>query len=201
MTDRSIVDLYERHARSFDRDRTRALQEKTWLDRFLRHVPPSGHLLDIGCGMGEPIAGYCLKAGFRVVGVDSSPSLIAMCRARFPEAEWVMGDMRDLALGRRFDGLLAWDSLFHLSASDQRGMFPRFASHAQAGAPLVFTSGSSEGEATGEYHGDPLYHASLDPSEYERLLASNGFAVEHYVRDDHACGDRTVWLALSKRPD
>ena len=51
-----IVDLYERHALDFDRDRNRSLQEKSWLDRFLSHVRPSGTVLDIGCGMAEPMA-------------------------------------------------------------------------------------------------------------------------------------------------
>jgi cyclopropane fatty-acyl-phospholipid synthase-like methyltransferase len=194
--DTSIVDLYERHASHFDRDRARSLQEKAWLDRFLRCVRPSGQLLDIGCGMGEPIARYCIEAGFRVVGVDASPSLIAMCRARFPEAEWIVADMRDLALGRAFDGLLAWDSFFHLAASDQRAMFPRFARHAQPGAPLLFTSGTTEGEAIGSYRGEPLYHGSLDTAEYRRLLATNGFSVERYVPNDPECGGHNVWLAV-----
>ena len=42
-------------------------------------------------------------------------------------------------------------------------MFPRFAAHAQPGAPLMFTSGSEAGEAIGEWQGEPLYHASLEP--------------------------------------
>ena len=78
----AIVDLYERHAQHFDRDRSRSLQEKIWLDRFLNHVRPSGVVLDIGCGMAEPIARHVLEAGFRVVGIDSSPATIEMCQAR-----------------------------------------------------------------------------------------------------------------------
>lgn len=196
MSDTSIGDLYERHAVSFDRDRSRSLEEKAWLDRFLRHVRPSGQVLDIGCGMGEPIARYCLEAGFRVAGVDSSPSMIAMCRARFPQADWLVGDMRNLALDRRFDGLLAWDSFFHLSAKNQREMFPRFAGHALPGAPLMFTSGTSAGEAIGTYCGEPLYHASLDTAEYEHLLSTNGFSVQSYVANDPACGGGAIWLAV-----
>jgi SAM-dependent methyltransferase len=196
MSDTSIVDLYERHARSFDRDRNRSLQEKAWLDRFLGHVRPAGAVLDVGCGMGEPMARYCVEAGFRVVGIDSSPSLIAMCRARFPDAEWFVGDMRDLALHRRFEGILAWDSFFHLSGNDQRRMFRRFADHAQPGAPLMFTSGTSAGEAIGTYGGEPLYHASLDVVEYEHLLATNGFSVKSYVPNDPGCWEHTVWLAV-----
>src|SRR5262245_40011029 len=123
----AVIDLYERHAQDFDQDRSRKLQEKAWLDRFLRHVRPSGVILDIGCGMGEPIARYVLEAGFRVVGVDSSRSMIEMCRARFPDSDWIVADMRELMLERRFDGLLAWDSFFHLHMDDQRQIFPRFA--------------------------------------------------------------------------
>jgi 2-polyprenyl-3-methyl-5-hydroxy-6-metoxy-1,4-benzoquinol methylase len=193
--DQTIIDLYERHAREFDRDRSRSLQEKAWLDKFLRYVRPSGTLLDIGCGMAEPIARYLIEAGFPIVGIDSSTSLIEICRTRFPESEWLVADMRQLALDRRFDGVLAWDSFFHLRMDDQRAMFARFAAHTLSGAPLMFTSGPSEGEAIGSYCGEPLYHASLDRAEYEQLLAANGFSVRAYLSDDPECGEHTVWLA------
>ena len=191
----AIIGLYERHARDFDRERSRKLQEKAWLDRFLGHVRPAGVVLDIGCGMAEPIARYILESGFRVEGVDASPSLIEMCRARFPNSKWIVSDMRELNLERRFDGILAWDSFFHLCMDDQRPMFERFAAHALPGAPLMFTSGPACGEAIGSFHGEPLYHASLDPADYERLLRENGFSVLTYIAKDPQCGEHTVWLA------
>ena len=187
--------LYERHAADYDQDRSRALPEKSWLDRFLAMVPAGGTVLDLGCGMAEPIARYVLETGFRVVGIDSSPSLIGLCRQRFPDGEWQVADMRELALQRRFDGILAWDSFFHLRMDEQRAMFPRFAAHAKPRAPLMFTSGPAHGEAIGSYRGEPLYHASLDPAEYERLLEESGFAKRAYVAEDPACGGHTVWLA------
>lgn len=191
----AIIDLYERRARDFDRERSRKLQEKAWLDRFLSHVRPAGVVLDIGCGMAEPIARYILESGFRVVGVDSSRSLIEMCRARLPDSDWIVADMRELNLERCVDGVLAWDSFFHLRMDDQRPMFERFAAHALPGAPLMFTSGPAHGEAIGSFQGEPLYHGSLDPSEYERLLQENGFSVLAYVAKDPQCGGHTVWLA------
>ena len=191
----AIVDLYERRAPTYDRDRSRALQERGWLDRALAHVRPGGTVLDLGCGMGEPIARYLIDRGFRVVGVDTSPSMIALCRVRFPDSEWFVTDMRQLELGRRFDGILAWDSFFHLDMDDQRQMLPRFSAHAGPGAPLLFTSGPAEGEAIGSWCEEPLYHASLGPAEYKRLLASNGFTVRAYTPEDPACGMHTVWLA------
>ena len=190
-----VAGLYKRHARAFDRDRARGLVEKPWLDRFLALVPPGGTVLDLGCGMAEPMAGYVVASGYRVVGVDSSPTLIDLCRDRYPEEVWLVGDMRSVTFTRQFDGVLAWDSFFHLHADDQREVLVRFAAHARPAAPLMFTSGTSAGEEIGEYCGEALYHASLDPAEYRQRLASCGFTVRAHLENDPDCGGHTVWLA------
>lgn len=194
----AIVSLYERHAEAFDTLRGKGLVERTWLDRFLALLPPAASILDIGCGSGEPIARYFIEAGCAVTGIDSAPSLVALCRARLPQGAWQVADMRGLALGRRFDGLIAWDSFFHLTPQDQRGMFPVFAAHAAPGAALIFTSGPAHGEAIGSFEGEPLYHGSLAPAEYRSLLAAAGFEVVNHVAEDPGCGGHTIWLARSR---
>lgn len=191
----SIIGLYERHAAAFDRQREKNLFERGWLDRFTALIPPGGTVLDLGCGSGEPIARHLVESGFRVTGVDSSPAMIAMCRARFPAQGWQTADMRGLALGRRFDGILAWNSFFHLDHADQRRMFPVFRDHAAAGAALMFTSGPSHGIALGQFEGEALFHSSLDPAEYRALLAANGFRVAAHRAEDPGCNGHTVWLA------
>lgn len=103
--------------------------------------------------------------------------------------------MRALSLGRRFKGLLAWDSLFHLRPDDQRRMFPVFRGHAAPKHELMFTSGPAQGEAIGSYQGEPLYHASLDRAEYRDLLDANGFDVIRHAIEDPAWGYHTIWLA------
>jgi len=152
-------------------------------------------VLDIGCGMGEPIARHIIDRGFTVTGIDSAPSMIALCRARFPAQDWIVADMRGLALGVRFAGLLAWNSFFHLAHDDQRAMFAIFAAHAAPGAALMFTSGPDHGIAMGEFQGEPLFHASLDPAEYRALLDANAFDVVDQRSEDPDCGGHTVWLA------
>lgn len=152
-------------------------------------------VLDIGCGSGAPIAATLAGAGFAVTGLDTSGPLLDLARARLPDATWVEGDMRDMALGRRFDGLIAWDSLFHLTQDDQRAMFVRLGAHAAPGAALMVTTGPEHGEAIGCLAGEPLFHASLDPREYRALLAATQFSVIEHVAQDADCGGRTVWLA------
>ena len=187
--------LYERHANAFDRDRGKRLVERAWFERFRDVVPKGADVLDLGCGSGEPVARYLIEAGHRVTGIDSSPTLIGLCRSRFPNETWIAGDMREVSLLRRFGGIVAWNSFFHLTPDDQRRMFTIFRDHAAAGAALIFTSGPRAGEAIGAYRGEALYHASLDAAEYETLLAAHGFSVVQHVVEDQDCGGLTVWLA------
>ncbi|WP_293800820.1 class I SAM-dependent methyltransferase [uncultured Bosea sp.] len=191
----AVIDLYQRHAATYDGLRGETLYEGAWLARFKAIVMPNATILDIGCGTGRPIAGHFLAQGHAVTGVDSAPAMIALCQQRFPDGDWQVADMRHLALGRRFGGLIAWDSFFHLTPEDQRGMFRIFAAHAAPGAALMFTSGPSHGEAIGSFEGEALYHGSLDPEDYRTLLAENGFSVIDHVVEDPNCGGHTIWLA------
>lgn len=192
-----VQHLYQRFARDYDRDRSRTLMERGYLDELLRHLRESPSLLDLGCGSGEPIARYLIERGCRLTGIDAAPAMIALCRRRFAHARWRTADMRGLDLEQRFDAIVAWDSFFHLPADDQRRMFDVFRRHIAAGGLLLFTSGPRAGEATGDLCGHSLFHASLDPWEYRALLQGAGFRVLRHRTEDPDCGGHTVWLARS----
>lgn len=191
-----VIGLYRRHARAWAAARgAEPGSEAGWLARFAGLLPSGGAVLDIGCGPGAPMAQNLRARGHPVFGVDSSPEMIALFRANLPDAEADVCDMRALDLGRRFDGVIAWDSFFHLTPEDQRGMFAVFRRHSKAGALLMFTSGPAAGEAIGILEGEELYHASLDVDEYQRLLTGNGYALIDHVAEDAGAGGHTVWLA------
>jgi 2-polyprenyl-3-methyl-5-hydroxy-6-metoxy-1,4-benzoquinol methylase len=191
-----IIALYERHALEYVADRAGSrCSESVWLDQFIVLLPAGGTVLDIGCGAGDPMARYLVDRNFEIDGVDSSPTLVQHCKRSLPSCRWHVADMRALKLGRTFDGILAWDSFFHLSHDDQRRMFPISREHAKPHTALMFTSGASFGEAIGSYRGEALYHASLSADEYWMLLQENGFRVIAHVVEDPRCGGHTVWLA------
>lgn len=85
--------------------------------------------------------------------------------------------------------------LFHLRPEDQQSMFRVFAAHAAPATILMFNAGFGRGEAIGSYRGDPLYHASLDASEYATLLTDSGFELIEHSINDPAKGGRIFWLA------
>ena len=193
-----ILTIYDTHADAFARLRSRHLMEKGWLDKFTRLIGGKGAILDIGCGNGVPIAEHFIRQGYRLTGVDGAPGMLARAQQAFPDQRWLHQDMRQMALNETFDGLLAWDSFFHLSPDDQRQMFPIFARHSRPGCVLMFTSGTDNGIAMGEFKGEPLYHASLSPDEYRQRLADNGFAVIEVMFEDPECGGHSVWLCQAR---
>ncbi len=194
-----IVEVYRRFAIEWDADRNNAGWNDTgWHDCFIERLIPGAAVLDLGCGSGMPVARNLVRHGFRVTGVNSSPTMISLCRNRMPEQEWIVSDMRTVTLDRQFGGILAWDSFFFLRHGDQRSMFARFAAHAAKTCVLMFNAGPAHGEVMGEYRGEPVYHASLDPAEYESLLKRSGFEVMAHTVADPRAGGRTAWIARTR---
>jgi predicted TPR repeat methyltransferase len=190
-----IIEHYEKHATAWDSDRQNSgWNDQVWHDRFIGDLPAGAHVLDLGCGAGRPVAQHMHERGLQVTGVDASPTMISLCRSRLPDHQWMVADMRRLSLKDRFDGILAWDSFFHLDPGDQRRMFAVFSEHSSDHAVLMFNTGPEHREAVGSYRGDPLYHASLASSEYRALIGGIGFEVIDHAVNDVQAGGRTVWL-------
>lgn len=191
----NVYKTYDKIADWFDSHRSRELFEKSWLDKAMALLPENPQVLDLGCGMGEPIIPYFLGKGCVVTGVDGSAKLVALAKSRHPEVEFIISDMRGLDLGKKFNLVIAWHSFFHLSQDDQRAMFKTFTSHLKKGGVLMFTSGPEAGEVWGDNGGENLYHASLSPDEYRDLLKRYGFTLIDHTISDPKCGEATIWLA------
>ncbi|OLN26558.1 Methyltransferase [Desulfovibrio sp. DV] len=201
-TDDDIISRYEGIADWFAAHRFAGdpPMESAYLAAVAKALPAGAAVLDLGCGTGEPLAGYFIRAGHPVVGIDGAPAMIARCQERFPDMTWMVGDMRRLSLGRPFGAVLAWDSFFHLAYDDQRAMFAVFAAHTSPDGLLLFTSGPDHGKATGTMDGLAFAHYSLSAAEYREQLAGHGFAVLRHVVEDPDCGGHTVWLARKEAP-
>ncbi len=168
-------------------------KEKKYLDAMIKHLPAHAHILDLGCGTGEPIATYLTKQGFCVTGLDNSKELLKFAQANVSSMQLIEGDMRTIFLDNRYDALIAWDSFFHLPKNDQKEMFPRFRNWLKNQGLLIFTSGDTEGEILdAEMLGEHFSYYSLSSNDYEALLAQYCFSLLIKEEDEP---HHLVWLA------
>ena len=193
----NVYKLYDKMFNWYDEHRSRDLFEKPYLDLAISYLKPEAKILDLGCGMGEPIGKYFIDKGYQLTGIDGSSKLIDLAKNRFPQAEFMVGDMRKVSLKEKFYLVIAWNSFFHLSKDDQRLMFKIFEEHLNSGGILMFTSGPSEGEVWSDNGGEMLYHASLSPEEYKKLLTEHHFELIKNALDDE--GGACVWVARNNQ--
>lgn len=190
-----IRGVYERQAAVYDAQRSRALFEARWLARFAACLPKGGRVLDLGCGAGEPIARWFIAEGYRVTGMDFAPAMLGIVRSRWPGGDWRQGDMRHLDLDETFEGIVAWDSFFHLAPEDQRATLARMAAHLVPGGSILVTVGPDSSEATGSVGGEAVYHASLSPAGYAVCLEECGLRMTGFLAEDPDTDKHSVLMA------
>jgi SAM-dependent methyltransferase len=83
------------------------LAEARALARLIRAaVPGASTLLDVGCGTGLHLAEF-ERLSFAARGIDADINMVTQARAREPQLNVDLGDMRTLDLGTRFDAVTA----------------------------------------------------------------------------------------------
>jgi len=68
--------------------------ETLLLERHRREL--SGRVLELGCGAGR-LTGHLAEISREVHGVDLSPAMVDYCRRTYPNADFTVGDLRDLS--------------------------------------------------------------------------------------------------------
>lgn len=196
---RPIPEIYQENAQAWDQSRAKSsFFEKPYMEQLCRQLSVGDEVLDIGCGSGQPIAEFFIKRGMKVTGVDIASNMIAIASNKYPQATWAVADMRYLNLDHQYAALIAWDSFFHLNHEEQEKMFPIFKRHLKPGGYLIFTSGPERGIAIGDLNGHALFHSSLNPDEYRKLLHDNGLDEISYSPNNPDCGGHTIWVCQSR---
>jgi ubiquinone/menaquinone biosynthesis C-methylase UbiE len=158
-------------------------------------LPRGSRTLDIGCGDGVPITEGLVKAGHRVVGLDTSTGMLARFRVNLPGTPVVRGDARSCPFSNgRFDAAVSWGMMFHLPPAHQQAAFASVSRVLKAGAPFLFTAAEIEDAddagITGTMNGVTFHYYAV--RSYRTLLAQHGFVLVD-VHDDP--GVSTYYLA------
>lgn len=123
-------------------------------ERFLKHIPPRGRILDFGCGSGRD-AKYFHDRGFEVDAVDGSEELCKLaCEYTGLNVKQML--FSELAAVEEYDGIWACASILHLSSSELRDVFLKMIKALKNGGIIYasFKYGEYEGIRNGRYFTD-----------------------------------------------
>jgi ubiquinone/menaquinone biosynthesis C-methylase UbiE len=86
---------------------------------YMANLPKGARVLDGGCGLGDWVLAF-QREGFSVVGLDLSRKTVEQLKARFPETEFMAGDIRETGFpDGSFDAYFSWGVIEHFESGPQ----------------------------------------------------------------------------------
>ncbi|MBN2279772.1 MAG: class I SAM-dependent methyltransferase [Candidatus Marinimicrobia bacterium] len=200
-----LKEIYDGFAATYDENR--GLFDMTGVFEAFYHSlgQEKGHLLDLGCGAGEPMARFFIDHGWQVTGVDFSEKMLKLAARYVPEMTPIFEDMRMIDFSKNtFDGLTAIYSIFHLPVHDQEKLFRQIHKWLRPEGKALFTYGTKEYTGFDEFEGykkfmgQELFYAHTTPEKLTDFLESIGFDI--LSKDYREIGGETfLWVTMEKR--
>ncbi|TDC49529.1 class I SAM-dependent methyltransferase [Jiangella ureilytica] len=179
------AEAYGSWAAGYDRPGNQLLDIEGPLVRAQLDGVPVGVALDAACGTGRHAA-HLAELGHTVIGVDSSPEMLALARAKVPAGRFLLGELASLPVpDATVDVVVCALALAHVP--DLRPVFAEFARVLRPGGSLVVSDPRGRLGDTGlpivvaGPDGSPGYLANRSrlASEYLAAALPLGFEVRH----------------------
>jgi SAM-dependent methyltransferase len=87
-------------------------------DEWSSSLPAGSHILDAGCGHGDPVITRLLEKGFQVTGTDLSSKMLARAQQQFPNIKFMNQMVSEIRNEADFDGGCSFSSLLYLDPID-----------------------------------------------------------------------------------
>lgn len=168
---------------------------------FAKNIVPQGQILDVGCGTGYPIASWFDNHGFFVTGIDAVKNMIDYAnQLKLANATFVLTDLFKYQTHEKFDGIVAFDVLFHLLPEQQLPALTKLAGMLKPNGSILFTHGKINGEITGTMFNETFYYSSLHTTEYVKHALYLGLKATTLIENykDPTVGDRDLLMILTK---
>lgn len=196
--------IYDGFAETYEASRGR-FDMTGVLDPFFCALPSRpGHLLDLGCGAGEPFPRFFLEHGWDVTGVDVSPRMLELAARYAPRMQTLCADLADVDFPpAAFDAITCIYALFHVPRARHPGLFAHFARWLRPGGKTLFTyatrdyTGRDEFEGTKEFMGQSLFYSHTTPDNLRAQLETAGLRPEAFDYRDIG-GETFLWVTASK---
>lgn len=153
------------------------------LELALQFVKSKNSALDIGCGSGGRMIERLLKEDFQITGIDASSKMIEIAQKKHSQVNFLHENIIDWETDKKFDFILAWDSLFHLPLAEQKNVLTKICSMLNPDGIFIYTLGDAIGEHYSDWHGEKFYYSSLGINENLRILSESNCECKHLELD------------------
>jgi 2-polyprenyl-3-methyl-5-hydroxy-6-metoxy-1,4-benzoquinol methylase len=165
-------------------------------NRALQFATVGGSALDVGCGAGGRFIRILQDHNYSICGLDASEHMISLARKNHPEHEFIHHDICTWESDKRFDFIVAWDSLFHLPRDMQGPVLTKLCRLLAHNGVLIYTFGNANGEHTDQWHDDTFYYSSIGISENIQIMMGNRLSLLHLELDQYP--EKHVYAIASK---
>ncbi len=86
---------YNQIAEQWNAARREGCFEPKYIDLLIKHLTVRSEVLDVGCGVGTPIARYLIDRGYSVTGIDASEAMLEIAKQQVSEAHFIEGRVRE----------------------------------------------------------------------------------------------------------
>ncbi|MBT1070252.1 class I SAM-dependent methyltransferase [Pelotalea chapellei] len=166
------------------------------LDMALKFASDGGSALDVGCGTGGRIIRQLEDQGFAVTGIDVSEEMIHLAIQNHPHASFLEQDICTWKTDRKFDFIIAWDSIFHLPLQMHRPVVNKLCNLLEKNGVLIYTFGNATGEHTDRWHEDDFYYSSIGINGNLMAMINNGLTIVHLELDQFP--EKHVYVVAQK---
>ena len=181
---REVIEFFDRLAPGWDAEMVRNDEIiNTILDNA--GVTDGRDVLDVACGTGVLIPDYLKRKVASVTGIDISPKMAEIAKAKFPQPEVMIlcGDVETTDFGKQFDCIVVYNAFPHFPDPDR--LIQTLSDLLKPGGTLTVAHGMSREKIDAHHHG-AAHHVSngLMPAEDLAAIFAKHLAVTKVLSDD-----------------
>lgn len=181
MDKKDIISFFDSFAPTWDNENQRNEQV---ISEILDNggISEGARVLDVACGTGVLFPDYISRKA-SVTGIDISPEMVKIAKAKFPQIEVICSDAENFAADEKFDAVMIYNAFPHFP-NPQR-LIENLANLLKTGGRISIAHGASREEIHKCHQGKPN-KISLPLPETEELknLLSPFFDVDIKISDN-----------------
>lgn len=196
MDKKEIIEFFDRRAPDWDLNINIDVNK---IESILDHasIDQGMNILDVACGTGVLFDFYRKRGVASVTAIDLSPKMAEIAKAKskdYPEFEVICGDVEEISFGKKFDGIVVYNSLPHFP--DIGGLIKVLSDFLRDNGLLTIAHAGSR-EKINEHHSGSASYVSQSLPTMENLAKM----FEPYLKVEFAISDENIYQIVGRRTD